>query len=257
MYARRRFYRRRPRKYIRRVKKARVSKATKRYVKKAIHRTIENKEFISYGANQTIVTASATTPTGINLLQLPGQGIGGSARLGNSIKVVSGVIRGKVSLMPYNATNNPLSCPILVRIMMVRCLSTNTQTLASVPWTEIFKINNSATGFQNSPLDMGLLPVNDMLFRVLGNKVIKLGASTASSTGPVGTGGYYDNSPMIHDFYFNYGKYCKKNLKIDESAGLSNDNCWLVFQAVNADGTSTAVNVAKFHYANRLAYEDA
>lgn len=240
--------------------KSRVSKATKNYVKRELHRNIENKEVIRYTANEGITSTLNATPIGIPCIPALSQGTAENNRIGNNVKCVKGTITGRVNLLPYNATTNPLSTPILVKMWLVRHLGINGQVaMSGLSWTNFFRGNGTTLGFQQSPLDM-FLPINSDYWKVLATKTFKLGAASATATGAVGTGGYFDNSPMSVPFYFNFGKKLRKILKYSEDNALNyptNDNCYVAVQVVNADGSSTAVTPAEWHYVIDFKFEDA
>ena len=111
------------RKYRKRVYK-KSSFASK--VKKVIHRMAENKLLSGYAANQSIAWAgSVTNPTSFKLAPAVTQGSGSNQRVGNSIKIVKGVVRGYVNLKPYSATNNPFDYPVYVKMWVCRRQTTN------------------------------------------------------------------------------------------------------------------------------------
>lgn len=244
--------------YRRRAKK--VTPAVKSYVKRIISSNNENKMVIQYGINQAITTASATNPTYIqNLLPSLAQGTGKSNRIGNDIKIKYAYVRGFVNLLPYSATLNPLSTPIQVKIWLCSSKTVNTNNIASTSIaSDFFEVNNASAGFQGNLLDMMLTPNKDS-WVIHATKTFELGATYASTNGQVGTAGYFDNSKMIRPFYFNYGKYFKSVLKYnDQTLNIpTNKNLFLVFQAVNADGSTTAINCAEYHFTSRCEFEDA
>lgn len=253
-------YSRKPR-LLRRKRVARkpVSKKLKTYIKKAIHAQIENKHYYGYGVNNTITTASSSTPSSLYLLPSLAIGASDGQRIANQIKVVKGVITGFVNLLPYSATLNPLSTPIMIRMWLLSGRQLNSNVFSNYsPATNFFEVGATQIGPQGNMLDM-VLRNNSQEYIVHTQRTFKLGAAYASSTGPVGTGGYFDNSPMTKKFTFNWGKYVKSKLIYNDAVTNvpTNRNMFLVFQAVNADGSSSAVNSAEFHYTNEILYEDA
>lgn len=243
-----------------------VSPIVKKYVKRAIHKNIENKEIIDYFNNQTIQTLSSGTNTGGNcriLLPLPAQGTADNQRIGNQIKIAKAYIKGHINIKPYDVMTNPVGTPLLVKMWVFRDLQTSgTAAISGGSLTSyfdgFFRGNGTALPFQGYPIDMDL-PIDDNHFKVLASKTFKIGASNATSTGPVGTGGYFDNSPMSVPFYFNWGKYVKKQIKwIDGGSYPANANCYIVVQAVRADGASSgSYQMAEWHAVNHIKFEDA
>ena len=239
--------------------KPKVGVAVKSYVKQELARNIENKVISDYGANQTISTVTGSNFSGLYVLPRPGTGTQKNQRIGNEIKIKKSFIRGFVNLLPYNAVTNPLSTAIYVKMWLCSYRTLNTAVVASTNQaTSFFDAGNSSIGPQGNMLDITLTP-NSECWVIHKTKTIKLGAASATTTGQVGTGGYYDNSPMSAPFYFNIGKYFKSTLRYNDQVTNvpENKNCWLFFQAVNADGSSSAINVAEYHYTFRHEYEDA
>lgn len=248
------------------LRRKKVSKSVKRYVKRTIHRQIENKEFLDYFSNMTIQTLSSGTNVGNNcrnLLPLPAQGTNTHQRVGSAIKVVRGVIKGHINIKPYDAATNPQGTPLLGKIWIFRDLAvTQMQPIQGGSYTtyfdNFFRGNGTSLPFQGTPLDIDL-PINDDLFRVVATKTFKIGASNATATGQVGSGGYFDNSPMSIPFYFNWGKYCKKVIKFNDGGSYpQNANLYIVCQVVRADGASSgSYQMAEWHMVNHSKYEDA
>jgi len=239
----------------RRTKK--VSNAIKLYVKKAIHSNEENKVFIRYGINQSLVTAVGTVPTFVYLTPYPTQGTGQSNRVGNQIKCVKAFIRGHVNLLPYNALSNPSVGPVIVKMWLCSCKTVNTATLATTQIdTNFFETNNTTAGFQGNMLDAELSQNKD-IWTIYKTKTIELGA-TANPVGSGNATAWNDNSKFTIPFYFSYARHMRKQLKFnDTDTYATNHNIFLVFQAIYADGSSTSVTPAEYHYSSRVEYEDA
>ena len=240
---------RRPRKYARRVyKKKSTTFANK--VKAIIHRQAENKVYVDYGANQTIQTASATNPTYKNLLPLISQGTGHGTRIGNEVSVRSAIVKGYVNLLPYNAATNPFFAPMQAKIWICsnKKLNTNDLTATSVS-TNFFELTGGVAGFQGNTLDMLLSP-NKEYWTIHSTKTFELGLTTGINTS------YQDNSKFTVPFYFNYGRHIKKLKYDDGSTTPINRNMFIIFQVVNADGSSSSVYPAEFHYTTRVEFED-
>lgn len=240
-------------------KRKSVPKKIRTYVKRAINREVENKRFMSYAANTAITTASTSTPTNVQLLPTLAYGAGEQQRIGNRVKIVKGVIHGYVNILPYSATLNPLSTPIMVKMWLLSGRQRNSNTFSNYdPANNFFETGTSQVGPQGNMLDM-VLAVNSQEYIVHASKTFRIGAGYASGTGPVGTGGYFDNSPMNKYFRFNWGAKCKSQLVYNDQVTniATNKNMFLVIQAVNADGSTTSVNPAEFHFKNEVLYQDA
>jgi len=233
-------------------------------VQRIINSQVERKRFVIANANQIITTASGGgTPQALNLMPTLALGTNQEARVGEQVKITRATVRGFVNLAPYNAISNPGTTPVKVKMWVVSSKLSNSQTLSStVVGTGFFEIGSDTVGFQGNMLDM-MLPVNRQAWIVHAHKTFNLGASAANSLGPVTTTGYYDNSRMSLPFSFSYGSHFKKPLRFsDDSASLNGNypydrNCWLLLQAVYADGTSSGGYIpAEYHYNVDISYTD-
>lgn len=236
-----------------------VSTAVKSYVRRAISSNLENKVFIAYTANTNInTTGPSQAPTASQLLPYPAQGVGHSQRVGNEILVKRAYITGRINILPYNSLTNPLSTPILVKMWLVSNKQANNfSPTSTTAYNNFFEVMNGSIGFQANTLDLFLTPNKDA-WTVHASKTMHLGATYASSSGQVGTSGYFDNSKMSLPFYFSYAKHIK-HLKFDDTTLLpTNKNLYLVYQAVNADGSNSLnETLCEVHYSIRVEYEDA
>lgn len=239
-----------------RVGARKVSKGVRSYIKRALRSNAETKTFINYGANQSIAGASSSTaPTTINLCPQIVQGVGKSQRVGNSVSVSSATIKGRVNILPYNSITNPAPAPVLIKMWLLSSIVTNAPAVGTIAsWSSFFDINNSSIGFQNNPLDL-VLPTNKDLWRIHATRQIKIGASAASNAVP-SPNSFYDNSPMSAPFSFSFGKHIKTLKYDDTTAPATNKNLFLVFQVVNADGTTTALTSAEYHAVWTINYKD-
>lgn len=235
-----------------------IGKGVRSYIKRAIRSNCETKSYINYNSNIAINTASTSIPpVALNLIPPVQQGVGKSQRVGNQISVKSALVKGRINLLPYNATTNTGPVPMLVKAMIVSNIQSNNITPGSVStWTNFFEVNNGSATFQSTPIDLNL-PINKEAWRLHASKVFKIGASSISSTGPVGSNGYYDNSPMSVPFSFSYGKHIRR-LKYDDTTGApTNHNLYLIFQAVNADGSVSTLTGCEHHTVYRVDFTDA
>lgn len=263
MYARR-FYRRPARKYLRKRKaigkrRTAVSSRIKKYVKKEIHRNIENKEKINYAANTQVQSGDAATCT-YPMIIATAQGVDEFGRIGNQNRVVKGTYKICFNLLPYDATSNPNVQPTWVKVWVVKDLKNNGQltTLDATAYANFFRGNGTGLPMQGTPLDT-TLDVNKDYFRVLYSRMFKLGTASNLSGGYPSTANFADNSPVAKQLTINWAKWVKKQLKYnDSSTQCQNDNLYLVIQAVSADGSaSNGKRLIEIHYTNSMHYEDA
>lgn len=240
----------------------RVPKVFKRFVKREIGRRIENKEIIGYATNQSVTTAvTGTAPYMLGMIPSMSVGTASSQMIGNEIKCKSAVMRGHVNLLPYNATTNPLPGPVYVKYWLLKSvLITGQYSSPGTTFTfdNFFKLSGGGANFQGSPFDLNT-PINNNLWRVLKTKTFRLGSTAPSSTGPVSSGTYFDNSISSKRLVINFGKYLRRTLKFADGGGqCTNNGLYLLMQCVGADGQSAGgYKMVEFHYSTHFKFEDA
>jgi len=240
------------RRYSRKSKtvKRTVSAAVKTYVKKTIHSNIENKQWQVIALNQSIVSLTGYSKT---LLPTMAQGTGQQNRLGCEIKIVKGVVRGFVNLLPYNAVTNPLCCQ-RIRIMV---LSMKEDNLSSLSTTGIWQYGNTSLDLQSNISDC-MYDINRDKFTKYYDKTFLLASPSQSSLTNNLAGQHFSNDKFQIPFYIDFSKHIKSKLKYNDSTTVCiNRNMFLWIQSVNADGTSTAVQPAEVHSFLDLVFEDA
>lgn len=247
----------------RRASTKRVSFAVKSYVKKTISRNLEDKIWMHYGNNQTInlVAPSHGDPPLIkNLLPVLTQGTASGERIGNKIKIKNAYIKGMVSLKAYGGVPNPHVAPIYVKMWIISnriCNDWNLDLQAPLTPTydKFFQDVNTSMPFQGLLTDI-LKEVNTEVWTVHKSKVFYLGSTSNSTAVPSATA-RYDNSKFSQMFYFNYTKYCKNLVYNDNGSVATNQNLYLIAQAVYADGSSDGYQIGNLHYTTFVHYEDA
>lgn len=230
-------------------RKAQTKASIRATVRSEIIKAAEKKEFILYGQNITIPTTSGGTPAGEYLLPQISQGTDDGKRIGNKIKLVKGTLKGFVNIRPYDVTLNPNPLPVWVKIWLCRYTSFNTNALsATSSSTDFFQVSSGNVGFQGSMLDM-VLPMNPDNWTMLDSRTFKLGVTNSLATGPTSTAGYLDNSDMAQQFMFDLTPHASTLIFNDTSITPLNNNLFVAFQVVRADGTpSFSVNPAEYHF---------
>lgn len=254
-------FRKRTKKIMRKPKKY-VKKNISRVVKRVLDSQVERKIYVINSVNNSISTIVGGTPTNINLMPQISHGTGQESRIGQQVKITNAHISGFVNLLPYNSVTNTLSTPVWIKMWVISSKLTSVAGFGNTTaGTGLFEAGADTVGLQGNMLDM-VLPINKDAFTVYASKRINLGATYASSTGQVGTGGYYDNSKMSVPFFFSYGKHFKQQLKYNDDTAAQNGNypynknCYLIFQAVYADGSTAVGPIAEYHYALKVSYTD-
>lgn len=224
----------------------------------------ENKTITADTANESITPCDGVTaaPYFLNLLPSIAQGVAQSQRIGNEVRITKNTISGYINLKPYSATNNPYTCPIIVKMWVVSWKYANTAftTPSLTDFATFFERGSATSNFIGNPLDM-LRAVNKDAWTVHRTKTFELSSSNVTGT-PAATVSAINQNPSSlwsHKYYFSLGKYAK-SLKYNDGLPntTSNRNLYLVIQTVKADGTSVAVGdlYAENHYVSQLYYED-
>lgn len=244
--------RRRYRKSVKSSKKSLV-----KTIKRVIHQQVENKYSGDYQANQSIGTATTTLPPKwFSLAPFPTQGTSVQQRLGNTIRVVKATCKGYVNLLPYNATTNPQPSSVYVKMWLCRRRNNQLNTTPTqTDFNNFFSNGSTNIGFQGTMLDM-CLRNNSEYWTVLKTKTVQLQNFFCNGTTGVTVLGNSGQNSM--PFSFDVTKYlglCKYN---DTATNPQNKELILVFQAVNADGSSIAIqSLAEYHMAIEWQFEDA
>lgn len=221
----------------------------------------EKKEFINYGANQSLVCASGgLTPAYINLMPALVQGTGASQRIGNEVKVVNGWFRLAINLLPYNAVSNPNPGPLYAKVWILYPVAQQFTTLSGLTpsiASTMFKIGNGNTGPQGNMLDM-VLPVNDNLWKVLQVQQKRIGVTNTNATGPASTASWMDNSTMSQTFEFDITRHIGTLQYNDTTSNdPTNKSLFAVMQVVGADGTNMGtLTPAEYHFSFCIQYVD-
>jgi hypothetical protein len=217
-----------------------VSKKIRAVVKKSIMSEAEKKRFVLYASNQSCPTGSSgVTPLCVYIAPELNQGGGDGQRIGNKVKVTKSTLRLMVNLRPYNVTTNPLPPPVWVRVLIVSFKKGNTNNIANTDLsTNLFSVTSGSVPFQGTPLDI-CFGVNPESWNVYHDTVFKLGATSATSTGPASTGSYLDQSDMTKALEIDI-KNIGTMMYQDTLSTPTNKNTWLIIQPITAEGSAAS-----------------
>jgi len=223
----------------------------RRELKKLLDSRCERKYIISRGGNIAITTSVGVTPYALSLLPSLATGANRHTRIGNDISVKKIKIVGRVNLLPYNATTNPVNAPIAVKMWVLSSAAYNEiGAFSGTPAaTAFFKSDTTPAGMAGTVNDL-TQDVDDENFKVYAMKTIELGLTSATNTHPSTSVQAFDNSNFSAPFAFDVTRYFPK-LKYNDTSSSSiptNRNCWLVIQPVSLDGQSLSVTPVEIHY---------
>ena len=267
------------RKGVRRLRKhskktQKVSATVKRYVKRAIHSTLENKRFTIETADTLAASSNATNFQAGNIWQLTpssatnswytiAQGTGEGSRVGNEINLRSAHFRYVMYPLAYNVTSNPTPKPLDVMLFIFsvkRGVLSNTVLDAwNIFNTNIFANGSSSNGTTNNLFD-AVSVFNSDVVTLHHRRIIKLGAnSNILQTG--GSAGFANNDYKYNAMgTINISKYLPKKITFNDSdSNSTSKQVFLIISPMNADGTtiaSTAFPLAVYSGLD-LKYEDA
>lgn len=246
------------------VKKSVVSQAVKAYVKRTVHKNIENKtvsdkndvDFASYLANIDLAVQNISpNPSSLVI----NSGVGQGERVGNTITTRKLLLKYIIHPNPQDATTNPQPVPQEV-IIWIGYLRNNRMKQPDLADYSNFFQNGSATSAPFSNLWDCMLPVNQDIFHICKTIRHKLGNSVYTDYQGIKPQNYYTNN----DFKLNVTrtvdctKYINKVLKFNDSSQVPDTGLYMWMTAVPADGqTGFQSKVCRMSYTVRYDYEDA
>lgn len=253
-------YRKPRRKIARRrvMRKTRVSKTIKRYVKRTIAAQAENKFTVVRAVNQVVPTVAGTTPYAVSLLPSLAVSNNRYSRQANKIRVKKLTIQGRLNLLPYNAVSNPEACPIAVKIWILSVSQYKSigAFSGSSAATAFFNESTGGTGFSGNTLDL-ISQVSDD-FKVYATKTIQLGCTGATNNFASTSVHAFDNSNFSAGYYFDVSKHIKMLSYGDTSSASipENRNMWIVMQPITLSGGAASTAICENHYNIVTQFED-
>lgn len=258
--------------YVRKNVRPQVPQALKVYVKRQIHNQIENKatiqsetlepvyNYLNNSANFLVKNVLALLPTTAYNSVAIAQGTGQGGRIGNKIKPVKYTLDMIFYPAQYDATYNPFPEPQDIRIMIfkLRCGQVLTTDLSS----DFFQSGNDAFGLTGYLTDM-LDCLNKDTKIVYKDFMIKVGYQIFTTTGTqtVFSGCSNNDYKLNRKVHIDLLPFVPKTWIFDDtSAVATNEDIYVVWQAVNALGTAPEAAedyMTKCSYNACLEYEDA
>lgn len=243
-------------------KQKKVAKATKKYVKQEIHKTIENKtvQFVG-GLNLTnyadSASLNATLLTPYTAYLSIAQGTGQGERTGNKIKIMKLSLYFMMNPNPYTGLLNNAPKPLLIRLFIG--YERTSPTVTPTNFSQLFQFGNASQAPNNFIVDM-FRPINKDKF-VCKSFLIKLGNADYTGTVASATYQYYSNNDFKLNVFkkINLMKYINKTVTYnDTTANPTSRGLWMWYQVVNCDNTPiTGTIPGQINYVLSCEYEDA
>jgi len=249
-----------------RVSKPKVSLSVKKYVKRALHAEIENKQ----------IAASVTTSFGnINespdlnaypilpysgFLTLP-QGVTQGTRTGNQCKIRKVYLNYVLVPLPYNATTNTTPVPLHVQMFLGAVKQYKGILPQSADINLLFQLGGTSLAPGGTVLDL-TYQVNKDNWDIKKMWMHKLGMANYGGTGTnPGFQSYANNDYKLNVVNkMDITKHCAAAMKFnDGNSTHQGANLFLMFQAVASNGLALAATqvVAQLQYSVIIEYEDA
>jgi len=232
----------------------RVPKATKSYVKKEIHKQIENKfytqDLVGYvsGDNNGILTPSASTyPLFFSLTPLITSGTGLMNKIGSRIRIKSSKLRIRMFLSGA-AVTAAVDVPMNIYYIVLNAKDTPA-TLSTADLNQLFYYNSggslATTQFLSGSLFAATHKLNTDYFNIIKtnypNKPVKLGWSLYNTTGLSNNNDY--KSYVCFDVNIPTGKGLSKTPHFSNNASTPLDyNAFIVFYIQKQNNDTTTVN---------------
>lgn len=263
-YAKRRAYGRRRRVVGR--KRSSVSVGVKKYVKRALHKQIENKSVqINSGANfgsilqNTVMNAYPMAPlTGFWSI---GQGITQGTRVGNQIRTRKCYLNYVLRPTVYDAVTNPNPAPCEVQLMLGYVKNTPCFAPAVSDLNQLFQSGASVAAPVGSLRDI-ISVINTDYWVIKKRWTHKIGYGSSEGSGSLGNYEFF----MNNDFKYNVVRRMDitKYLPViyqfnDSTATPTSKNLFFMFQSVLANGNISNLNVttANIEFWIDYHFEDA
>jgi len=246
--------------------RANVSKSVKKYVKRAIHKQIENKSVqINSGANFGSVLQN-TTMNAYPMAPLTGywsiaQGITQGTRVGNQIRTRKCYLNYVLRPTIYDAVTNPNPAPCEVQLMLGYVKNTPCFVPGVSDINQLFQSGAAVAAPVGSLRDI-ISVINKDYWVIKKRWTHKIGYGSSEGSGSLGNYEFF----MNNDFKYNVvkrldiTKYLPAVYQFnDATATLTSKNLFFMFQSVLGNGNISNVNVttANIEFWIDYHFEDA
>lgn len=250
----------------RRAKKACNKLATRCYVKRMLHREIENKYFTRYVFNQVakiqVNTAPVLNEGFFSLVPAISLGNSSSNRIGNRCKVIKSKLNLTLTLAPYVAVTNPYGPGVYVKIWIFKFKPANDREPTLGEWQSWFKGNGTNMPLQGNPqFDLNAAVEKD-IYEVVKTKTVWLSSTSNSANGiPNATSYMFSNGKNCVSLNFDITKHLGTMTYNDATtSSILGKNLWCFIQPLYSQynpSTGNAFTPITFGYCQNTWYEDA
>lgn len=248
-------------------KVAGVSGSVKAYVKKAIHRQIENKSYQvqwsqtmgGFNSSNTLYAFPLTPYVGgLNI----GQGVTQSTRVGNKIRAMKLGWNFILSLRPYDVATNPAPQPCEVQLMICSLQAAKGELPTSTDIANLYQSNASSIAPSGQLIDL-TQKLNTDLFQIHKVMRFKIGFSSNSGTGSNAAYQSYNNNDYKINIErrLNLTKYCPKIITWNDNIATPTSRCvfalWNVTPSTGGTSFGAGVTPVRLDSTVIIDYEDA
>jgi len=245
-------------------KRANLTLATKRYIKRTIHSQIENKTETDRQIGQVItsynISPTLWTESMIPYVNIP-QGTGQGERIGNVIRTMKCVFKYVLYPAPYSVALNPIPLPNEVMVFFGKVKNSRAQQPVASDYARLFQSGETTLAPTSQLMDL-ILDINKDWWTIYKVFRHKIGRSITTGTGNNIAASYYANNDFKLNVVksVNLTKHCPKLVRFNDGTSQpTNDGLWAFAMCVNADGSFSNFNQAPvaMDYSIHYSYEDA
>lgn len=239
--------------------------ATRGYVKRIMHKEVENKYYTTYAFGQAVkIQVNSAPVVGEGLFSLiPGISLGNNSgnRIGNKVRVIKSKLNMTLTLAPYVAVTNPYVPGVYVKIFIFRFKPANDRSPTLGEWQSFFKGIGSNFSLQGNLLDINAQVETD-IFDIVKTKTIFLTSSSNSANGvPNATSYMFATGKNSVNCSFDVTKHLGTMTYNDTTTtSILGKNLWCFIQPIYTQynpASGNAFQPITLSYSHNTFYEDA
>lgn len=249
-------------------KRSSVSTKIKKYVKREIHKNIEDKHV---SINQQVAFGNVTESPDLNVypvMPYPGytnipQSVLVSGRIGNSIKIRKVMLNYTLVSLPYDATTNAIPQPIICQFFLgnVRNSRGVIPSVVAGDFNQIVDVGSTSSALAGNLQDLAC-EFNKDYWDMKKVWTHKLGYAAYQGTGNEPNAQFRANNDykLNHIKKLNITKYCPKIVKFNDGTNQQQgSNLFFMFQCVASGGgiLGSTILPARINYWIHIHFEDA